>query len=301
MKISSSSPISLPGLVKLNGPQKTSKSWLRPGRTLSFVIAIVVSMGASTGCSVSLSGPDPVRRARAVPRCDTGKGMIWLDAFFGTLVGGLGMSALVATEGESFSYVPLGIGSLYLITALTANSRVNECRSSFEKYDREMTALLPPQSAPVVNVGAPATTGGATSTTGGAPHPISPAARAPELAAAPAIPAVMQVSDRDIIELAKRYVAEGLAAQRAGQFQEAIGLYNRAYNLAPHSKILFNLGQAYRLGGNKRIALDYYRKYLAIGDDLDLLQESNTWADLLDNELVNPEAARQAEEATPAK
>ncbi len=61
-------------------------------------------------------------------------------------------------------------------------------------------------------------------------------------------------------ERARQHVTNGLAAQKEGRFADAIAFYHQAYQLAPHPAILFNLGQAYRLKGDKLTALGYYRK-----------------------------------------
>ena len=48
-----------------------------------------------------------------------------------------------------------------------------------------------------------------------------------------------------------------------GRFAEAAALLERAYALAPSSSLLYNLGRAHQQAGNKRRAIDAYRKYLA--------------------------------------
>src|SRR5262245_8903357 len=61
---------------------------------------------------------------------------------------------------------------------------------------------------------------------------------------------------------AKQYVTQGLAAQDAGDYDGAIALYWKAYQLAPHPVLLFNLAQAHRLAGRIDQALSLYQKYL---------------------------------------
>ena len=48
-----------------------------------------------------------------------------------------------------------------------------------------------------------------------------------------------------------------------GRFAEAAELLERAYALSPSSSLLYNLGRAHQQAGNKRRAIDAYRKYLA--------------------------------------
>ena len=64
-------------------------------------------------------------------------------------------------------------------------------------------------------------------------------------------------------KLAKQYVDAGLAAQAAGDYDQAIALYQKAYEQIPHPLMLFNIGQAQRLAGRDEQALDAYQKYIA--------------------------------------
>lgn len=61
---------------------------------------------------------------------------------------------------------------------------------------------------------------------------------------------------------AKRYVEQGLAAQDAKKYDEALALYGKAYELVPHPILLFNMAQAHRLVGRPELARDLYRQYL---------------------------------------
>ncbi len=63
-------------------------------------------------------------------------------------------------------------------------------------------------------------------------------------------------------QLARQYTEAGLAAQRAGEYEAAIGFYAKAYAQIPHPVLLFNMAQANRLAGRKQLALDLYRRYL---------------------------------------
>jgi tetratricopeptide (TPR) repeat protein len=96
---------------------------------------------------------------------------------------------------------------------------------------------------------------------------------------------------------AKQYVTDGLKAQEAGRYDEAISLYNKAYELVPHPELLFNLGQAHRLKGEKAIALNYYQKYLAVDSRGRGAREAGQWITQIDLELrAEAEALRKAEE-----
>lgn len=82
---------------------------------------------------------------------------------------------------------------------------------------------------------------------------------------------------KDLTRRAKKHVADGLAAQDAGDFTTAIAEYERAYRLVPHPEILFNLGQAHRLDGQPARALSYYRRYLAIEPDGRVAADAKRW------------------------
>src|SRR5690606_17243444 len=48
----------------------------------------------------------------------------------------------------------------------------------------------------------------------------------------------------------------------AKNYETALALYMKAYQLVPHPILLFNIGQAYRLAGNLDQAELFYRRYL---------------------------------------
>jgi tetratricopeptide (TPR) repeat protein len=106
----------------------------------------------------------------------------------------------------------------------------------------------------------------------------------------------------DLKATAKQYVTDGLKAQSAGRYDEAISLYNKAYELVPHPELLFNLGQAHRLKGEKAIALNYYQKYLAVDSRGRGATEAGQWVTQIDLELrAEAEALRKAEEERAAE
>lgn len=100
----------------------------------------------------------------------------------------------------------------------------------------------------------------------------------------------------DLKTNAKQYVTDGLKAQSAGRYDEAISLYNKAYELVPHPELLFNLGQAHRLKGEKAVALNYYQKYLAVDSKGRGAAEASQWAAQLDLELRKEAEARDLAE-----
>jgi tetratricopeptide (TPR) repeat protein len=97
---------------------------------------------------------------------------------------------------------------------------------------------------------------------------ISVAAVAPLTQLAAERPAAAQTSKPpgkpklDKKKQANEYVEQGLAAQQKGEYDGALALYGKAYELVPHPVLLFNMAQAHRLAGRPGLARDLYRQYL---------------------------------------
>jgi len=99
---------------------------------------------------------------------------------------------------------------------------------------------------------------------------------------------------------AKRDVSAGLVAQGAGRYDEAIALYNKAYEAVPHPEILFDLGQAYRLKGEAETALGYYRRYLAVEPNGRVAADAKRWMAELEK-IVKEQAPKKAAERAAAE
>ncbi len=65
-------------------------------------------------------------------------------------------------------------------------------------------------------------------------------------------------------QVAKQYVDAGKAAQDAGDYDTAIALYEKAYQLVPHPKLLYDIAIAQRLAGRLDEALRQYKQYVAV-------------------------------------
>jgi tetratricopeptide (TPR) repeat protein len=63
---------------------------------------------------------------------------------------------------------------------------------------------------------------------------------------------------------AKEHFAKGKKHLDAKEYDAAIVEYQTAYDLVPIPELLFNIGQAYRLKGDKLRAYDAYQKYLDV-------------------------------------
>ncbi len=127
-----------------------------------------------------------------------------------------------------------------------------------------------------------------------------------------AAPAVAEPSPVDI-QKAKALVDAGVTAQRDGQFDLAIGNYQRAYDITQHPVLVYNMAQAHRLASaalsgknveqaakHRDLAREMYRRYLAEKPDPELEITAEGWLGKLDKQwaVENPreEAARQERE-----
>src|SRR5690606_10938706 len=73
--------------------------------------------------------------------------------------------------------------------------------------------------------------------------------------------------------------------------------YEKAYELVPHAVLFFNLGQVYRLDGNRERALEYYQRYLALDPDGRASSQARRFVKELEREIAREKARRGAEEA----
>lgn len=77
-------------------------------------------------------------------------------------------------------------------------------------------------------------------------------------------------------QVAKQYVKAGDAAQKAGDFDTAIELYEKAYQLVPHPVLIFDIAQALRHAGRLDEALRQYKRFVAIvpsGEDAETARD----------------------------
>jgi tetratricopeptide (TPR) repeat protein len=104
---------------------------------------------------------------------------------------------------------------------------------------------------------------------------------------------------------AKAHFDQGRAYYDAGGYLDAVREYEQAYALVPLPELLFNIGQAWRLKGDKPQAIAAYQRYLDAAPDGALADDARTHvASLkLKIQLEEAEAARRkaAEEAAAAR
>jgi hypothetical protein len=96
----------------------------------------------------------------------------------------------------------------------------------------------------------------------------------------------------------RAHFVEGTRFYKAGDYDHAIAEYEAAYKILPIPEILFNLGQAYRLKGNKQKAIDLYNRYLLISPSGRVAEEAKSDVAQLQVEMEQDRArARAAAEA----
>jgi tetratricopeptide (TPR) repeat protein len=103
---------------------------------------------------------------------------------------------------------------------------------------------------------------------------------------------------------AKAHFKRGKVHQDAKDYDKAIEEYRAAYDLAPLPELLFNLGQVYRLSGNKREALWHYRRFLeaqpgGLGSD-EAREHITRLSRQLEEDEEREDARRRRPEPTPA-
>ncbi|GAB4563481.1 MAG: hypothetical protein Tsb0020_12650 [Haliangiales bacterium] len=79
-----------------------------------------------------------------------------------------------------------------------------------------------------------------------------------------AVWAQSEASDPDAVERARQHYDKASALQADGNYQRAAEEYLKAYALYPEPEFYYNVAQVYRLDGDHKQALHYYREYLRL-------------------------------------
>lgn len=74
---------------------------------------------------------------------------------------------------------------------------------------------------------------------------------------------------------AKKYTEAGLTAAKLGDYDTAIGLYQKAYSLVPHPTLIFDMAEAHFLLGKIDQALTLYKRYLSDAPNGPLAQDAH--------------------------
>lgn len=92
----------------------------------------VVLIASISGCSLALSGPDPLRASNVAPRCDTTKGLVAADWVLAGVAATIAI-ALVEESNEAAAVSAL-TGVAFIASAVRGNGVVNQCRAEFAAY-----------------------------------------------------------------------------------------------------------------------------------------------------------------------
>jgi len=68
----------------------------------------------------------------------------------------------------------------------------------------------------------------------------------------------------DLRTRASEHMKKGKQYQDIGDHRKAVDEFKAAYDLLPHALILYNIGNAYRLAGDKGEAITYFEKFVAL-------------------------------------
>lgn len=112
----------------------------RHRRALGLVSVLVAC--AVGGCALSISAPQQNRKRNQLPVCDSGKGLVAIDALASIGFGIGGLAAL--SESEGLGAVALVGSALFIASALHGSGNADKCREAFVEYAKETTTVAPP-------------------------------------------------------------------------------------------------------------------------------------------------------------
>lgn len=95
-------------------------------------------------------------------------------------------------------------------------------------------------------------------------------------------------------QAARKYTEAGLTAAKLGDYDTAIGFYQKAYALVPHPTLTFDIAEAHLLAGRIDQALTLYKRYLSDAPSGPLAQDARDR--IAEIEARKAEQARKAEE-----
>jgi tetratricopeptide (TPR) repeat protein len=93
---------------------------------------------------------------------------------------------------------------------------------------------------------------------------------------------------------AKAHFKQGKAYQDAGAFLRAADEFKAAYALDPRPEMLFDAAQAYRLGGDKPHAIEFFKSYLAAQPEGKAAEEARLLVAELQRQVDEDEAKANA-------
>ena len=101
-------------------------------------MVVACTLGA---CSLSISAPAADRKRNQVPDCDTGKGLVAIDALAAVGFGVGGLAAL--SEDQGTGAIALVGAALFTAAALHGSNNADKCKTAIADYGKEMSALAP--------------------------------------------------------------------------------------------------------------------------------------------------------------
>jgi tetratricopeptide (TPR) repeat protein len=99
---------------------------------------------------------------------------------------------------------------------------------------------------------------------------------------------------------ARRFFETGTLLFDRGEFLDAAREFERAFAETPRPELLYNIASAYDKGGERKKAVENYRKYVSAMPTSPEVASARARADVLDRESKELEAARAAATARPA-
>jgi tetratricopeptide (TPR) repeat protein len=91
---------------------------------------------------------------------------------------------------------------------------------------------------------------------------------------------------------ARAHFKQGARLIQAGDYDRALAQFLEAYRLFPNERLHYDIAQAYRLKGDRRAAIEHYRKYLAAVTTGDTARDAQSQlSQLLAEEGSAPDAA----------
>lgn len=101
----------------------------------------LVALLLFSGCAFGITAPDPDRPRSKMPECDTGKGLVVLDATVAAAAGLLALSLLDSEPG--IALVPASIGAVYAAGAIKGNASANKCKRAITEYQAYVASRAP--------------------------------------------------------------------------------------------------------------------------------------------------------------
>ena len=108
-------------------------------------------------------------------------------------------------------------------------------------------------------------------------------------------------ADDDKAKQAAAHYKQGRAFFDQGAYDQAIAEYQKAYDLDQKAAHLFNIGRAHHLKGDRKAALDFYRRYLTAEPEGQVAAQARQFVVAATRELEEAEAQRKAAEQADKK